>query len=99
MSEPLASRCARCGAQRRYHQPHFSCMGGRCEGFVDPARTFTTEMIARVVAELPNPRIRPWRSPTGEEFYIWNRRTGTPIDGPTFMIDQAIASAQARRTA
>lgn len=62
--------------------------------------TFDLATLDRVV-ELANRhaiRIRPYRDPqTGVEHYLFDRATGAPIDGPTFMIDQAIASSQARR--
>lgn len=55
----------------------------------------TIDHVEKLAKELPV-IVRPWCNPSGEEFYIWDRLTGKPVDGPTFMIDQAIASSQAR---
>lgn len=56
----------------------------------------TIDHVVKLAKELPI-LIRPWRSPSGVEYYLFDRLTGKPIDGPTFMIDQAIASSQGCR--
>lgn len=62
--------------------------------------TFDLATLDRVVelANRPGVKSRPYRNPqTGVEYYLFDRLTGKPIDGTTFMIDQAIASSRARR--